>query len=205
MPKEKTSTKWIETGYELFAREGPEGILIEKIARSLGLNKSSFYHFFGTLEIFYEQLMQYHYNKIDLALKEGQLALGLDPDYLNNVVKHKVSFMVQVQLTRHKNIPLFSKAYLHVNQKIDQSVILLWNKYLGVFDNDNLSLLCLGFVRDAFYARVSFENFDYYFLHGLATEAKRVVDEITQGRISLKKFESNGLSKRPRLESSESD
>jgi AcrR family transcriptional regulator len=184
----KNSAKWIETGYNLLADPGPEGVHIEKIARILRTNKSSFYHFFGTLEIFYDELMQHHYDKVDLVLNDCKHARSLDPEYLEQVVKHKVTIMVQVQLARHKNIPLFSKAYLHVNQKIDRSILHLWNKHLGVLDNDNLSLLCLNFVRDTFYSRVSFENFTYEFLHDIAVEAKKIVDEIRQGKVSLKQF-----------------
>lgn len=33
-----SSQKWIEAGYELFATEGKEGVLIEKLARKLGRN-----------------------------------------------------------------------------------------------------------------------------------------------------------------------
>jgi AcrR family transcriptional regulator len=178
-----------------------EGIHIEKIARAIGLNKSSFYHFFGTLEVFHEQLILHHYDMIDMAMKDGEGAQTLDPDYLTRMLNHKVAFMVQVQLTRHKSNPLFSKAYLHVNRKIDKSVILLWNKYLGVFDNDSLSLLCLSFVRDTFYSRVSLENFDYNFLHDLAIEAKKVVDNLKEGKISLNKIDPHVDSKRSRLES----
>src|SRR5688572_24786943 len=152
----KNSAKWIETGYNLLAVNGPEGVHIEKMARILRANKSSFYHFFGTLEIFLDELMLHHYDKVDLVLNDCKNARSLDPEYLEQVVKHKVTFMVQVQLARHKNIPLFSKACLHVNQKMDRSILQLWNKHLGVFDNDNLSLLCLNFVRDTFYSRVSF-------------------------------------------------
>jgi AcrR family transcriptional regulator len=189
MARENSATKWLETGYTIFAREGPDGIQIEKIARLLALNKSSFYHYFGTFEIFYELLVQHHYNRIDMAMKDAQVATCLDPDYLEIVVKHKVTFMFQMQLTRYKSNALFSKACSRVNQKMDESVILLWNKHLGVIDNDDLSLLFLGFVRDSFYARVSFENFNYYFLHDLVSGARRIVEEIRQRRISLRKFE----------------
>lgn len=189
MAKENTAAKWIETSYTLFAHDGPEGIHIEKIARILGLNKSGFYHYFGTLEIFYEFLIQHHFRKVDAAIKDAQEAQRLDPDYLDKIVKHKVTFMVQMQLTRHQNNVLFSKACLKVNQKIDQSIIQLWNEHLGLNDNDDLSLLFLGFVRDSFYARVSFENFNYNFLHTLASEAKRIIEEIQQEKISLRRFE----------------
>ena len=189
MAKENSATKWLETGYTLFAREGPDGVQIEKIARLLALNKSSFYHYFGTLEIFNGLLIQHHYNKIDVAIEDAQEAESLDPDYLDTIVKHKVTFMFQMQLTRHTSNALFSKACLKVNQKIDQSVILLWNKHLGLTNNDDVSLLYLGFVRDTFYARISFENFNYHFLHEIASGAKRIVQEIQEGKISLNKFE----------------
>jgi AcrR family transcriptional regulator len=191
----KNSAKWIETGYNLLAINGPEGVHIETIARILAANKSSFYHFFGTLEIFYDELMLHHYNKIDLALNDCKIARSLDPEYLEQVLKHRDAFMVQVQLSRHKNIPLFSKAFLLVNQKIDQSVLPVWNKHLGVFDNDNLSLLCLSFVRDTFYSRISFETFTYEFLHDIAVEAKKIVEEIREGKISLRKFDPQDVSK----------
>lgn len=183
----KSSAKWVETGYNLLAMNGPEGVHIEAIARILDANKSSFYHFFGTMEIFYDELMLHHYDMIDIALTDCQNAQCLDPDYLIYVVKHKIAFMVQVQLSRHKRIPSFSKAYLIVNQKIDESVLLLWNKYLGLLDNDNVALLYLSFVRDTVYSRVSFDTFTYNFLHEIAIGAKQIVEEIRQGKISLKK------------------
>jgi len=189
MAKENTATKWLEAGYNVFAREGPEGIQVERIARILALNKSGFYHYFGTLEIFYELFVQYHYNRVDAAINDAQNARSLDPDYLNIIVKHKITFLVQMQLIRYKSNELFSKAYLQVNQKIDQSVIQLWSKHLGLIDNDDLSLLFLGFVRDSFYARVTFENFNYYFLHTLASEAKKITEELQHKKISLRRFE----------------
>jgi AcrR family transcriptional regulator len=188
MAKENSTTKWLETGYMLFACEGPDGIQIERIARILGLNKSSFYHYFGTLEVFYEMMIQYHYAMTDIALKEAQEAETLDPAYLDIIVKHKIPFMFQMQLNRHKKIALFAKACSKVNQKIDQSLILLWKKHLN-HTNEDLSLLCLSFIRDTFYARISFENFNYHLLHELACGAKRIVEKIQEGKICINKFE----------------
>jgi len=44
MYKQNSKEKWIEAGYELFAREGLKEVRIERLARDLDLNKSSFYH-----------------------------------------------------------------------------------------------------------------------------------------------------------------
>ena len=179
MSKEPTSPKWLETAYQLFAHEGPGGIHIERIARLLNLNKSSFYHHFGTLEVFYDALVQYHYQRIDHAMKDLQTSQNLDPDYIEQALKHKVTFMCQAQLVRNKNNPLFAIAVIKVNQKIDQSVIHLWQKHLQI-SNTDLALKYLSFIRDTFYARVSFDNFNYSFLQGLIKDSKYIVDEISR-------------------------
>jgi AcrR family transcriptional regulator len=44
---------WIKAGYKLLGTEGMDGIKVERLARILDLNKSGFYHYFGTME-FYE-------------------------------------------------------------------------------------------------------------------------------------------------------
>ena len=52
MEKHKNSSVWTEEGYRLFAKEGLDGIQVERLARILSLNKSGFYHYFGDLEGF---------------------------------------------------------------------------------------------------------------------------------------------------------
>ena len=110
-------------------------------------------------------------------MKDVESSQNLDPDYLNHVIKHKLTFLSQVQFVRHKSNPLFALTVLKVNQRIDQSAIKLWKKHLRI-GNDNLALKCLSFVRDTFYARVSPDNFNYAFLQELLKDSKYIVDEI---------------------------
>ena len=51
---------WIQEGYFVFGRKGPNGINIELLAKKLKKSKSSFYHYFGDLETFQEALLDYH-------------------------------------------------------------------------------------------------------------------------------------------------
>jgi AcrR family transcriptional regulator len=64
MKNTKNLSTWLDTGYELFAREGLEGIQIERLARIVGLNKSGFYHYFGNLEIYRHELVKSHVQKV---------------------------------------------------------------------------------------------------------------------------------------------
>jgi len=73
---------WIETAYDVFAQEGPNGLKIESIARTIGKSKSSFYHHFADLELFTDVLLGYHlYRAKNIALRM-QRCDRMDPDML---------------------------------------------------------------------------------------------------------------------------
>ena len=110
MEKAKTSLLWAAAGYELFAKEGLEGIQVERLARILQLNKSGFYHYFADLEGFCQELIQLHRRKMDLLLSEVREIKKLDPDYLLLLVKYTSTVMFQVQITRNKDQYSFYKA-----------------------------------------------------------------------------------------------
>lgn len=60
MPKIVATKKdWIKLGYKLFSRNGVSGIVIEKMALKLKVNKSSFYWHFKTRKEFINELVQY--------------------------------------------------------------------------------------------------------------------------------------------------
>jgi len=48
---------WIENGYKAFAYEGPTSFKVERLAKATNKNKSSFYHFFGDMEVFTNKLL----------------------------------------------------------------------------------------------------------------------------------------------------
>lgn len=50
---------WIKLGYQLFADRGLAGIVIEKMAATLKVNKSSFYWHFSTKKEFVEQIVSF--------------------------------------------------------------------------------------------------------------------------------------------------
>jgi AcrR family transcriptional regulator len=54
---------WIKLGYKLFAEQGVSGINVEKMAKMLKVNKSSFYWHFKTKKDFIEELVMFWVNK----------------------------------------------------------------------------------------------------------------------------------------------
>ena len=50
---------WIKLGYQLFSEKGISGIVIEKMAKKLSCNKSSFYWHFTSKTIFLDEIVRY--------------------------------------------------------------------------------------------------------------------------------------------------
>jgi len=175
---------WLEEGYNLFAAEGVSGIQIERLARILQLNKSGFYHYFGDMEGYWTELLHLHDKRAIDFMDELREIATIEPDYFELVVRYKVPVMFQMQLRRSQDkYALFHKAAGRLDQKSSEILNPLWSRYLGVEDNPDLALRYFEIVRDMFYARITFKEFDYSFLKRLVTEAKVVMQQIADSNL----------------------
>ena len=182
MEKAKNSSIWTEAGYDLFAKEGIEGIQVERLARILNLNKSGFYHYFGDLDGYCEELIKLHRRKADLYLADLSKVKSIDPDYLMMLVRHKIPCLFHLHLIRSKNNPLFYKTAEQIDQQEDVVVGELWSEYLGIQDHPTLAIRYFNIVRDMLYTRVNIKNFEYPFLQKLIAEAKAVMQQMTDSK-----------------------
>jgi AcrR family transcriptional regulator len=178
MSKSSTLNKWLETGYDLFAQEGPEGLQIERLARILALNKSGFYHYFGDIENFSKQLIKHHYTLFDQFLKDVEGCNNVDPEYAMILLKHKATVMAQMHLVRNKSNPIFYGMHKDLDDKVNRAVIRIWADHLEIHNNPDLIYQYHSMIRDMFYSRITWEKFNYEFLHELAEETKQIVRQI---------------------------
>jgi AcrR family transcriptional regulator len=178
LPRSETSQIWIDAGYELFAYEGPDGILIEKLARQLGMNKSGFYHHFGDRDLFFDELIKHHYKVIEKFCMEAAQLQHFDPDYLNLLVKYKTSAFVQMQLRRHMNIPFFKEAFDKVRSETEKKIVPLWAAYVKMTDNPELASELWNIIRDVFFMRLTTKDVSMEFLQELVKEFKLVVESV---------------------------
>ena len=180
MSKSNNASAWTEAGYLLFAEQGIDGIHVEKLARIVQRNKSGFYHYFGDLEVYYAELLRLHEQKSAQFLAEISQVKNIDPEYLQIVVKYKVSTMFQVHLLRCKHLPAFYNVAEEIDEKESVIVGELWSDYLGFCDNPELAIRYFIIVRDMFYTRASQQNLTYEFVRDLAIEAREVMRQITE-------------------------
>jgi AcrR family transcriptional regulator len=180
MEKHKNSSVWTEEGYRLFATEGLDGIQVERLARILRLNKSGFYHYFGDLDNFCAELVSLHKKKVGDFLHEVAVIKKLDPDYLHLLIKYAVTVMFQVHLTQHQPNHFFYKASEWIDQRVNIAVRKLWSDFMDASGDSDLGMRYYAIVRDMFYTRISFQNLNYTFLHNLVTDAKAIMNEISE-------------------------
>ena len=99
----KIKIPWLEVGYTIFSIEGPKGLKIEVLAREVGKSKSSFYHCFADLELFTEELLEFHEVKSHEIFKKIQHCENFVPDVFEVLFESKVDafFSRQLRINRH--------------------------------------------------------------------------------------------------------
>jgi len=169
---------WIKAGYKLLGTEGMDGIKVERFSKILDLNKSGFYHYFGTMELYVKRLLHYHVGLATTIASEVAKCQKIDPDLLLLIVKHKEFFLVESQL-------LVKSRPAHPDEDVDEAgrivndeLLLLWKKITDVPEDSSAALGFLNIMRHFFYARMDPRHVNYEFLHGLAAETQNVLDKI---------------------------
>jgi len=178
--EKKTSARerWINIGYELFSEDGPEGIQIERLARILELNKSGFYHYFGTLDEFIIILMEHHLKTVKWFCNEISKLSNITPDYINLLMENKMMVMFHVQLSRNGQKKLFNQTFENGNQLIDRQIAPLWSEYLGLESDRGFSIQTYRHIRDIFNSRVNYKNFTHEFIIEVAEEFRSMLKKV---------------------------
>lgn len=100
-------------------------------------------------------------------------------------MKHSVTVMFQVELTRQKDSSSFYEASEIVDQRVNLAVQTLWCEYMDDPGHSDLSMRYYYIVRDMFYARISFRKLNYDFLRNMVSQARLLFTELRQREPSL--------------------
>ncbi|HWA33321.1 MAG TPA: TetR/AcrR family transcriptional regulator [Cyclobacteriaceae bacterium] len=169
------SERWVEAGYNLFVKEGPDGLQVERLARILRLNKSGFYHYFGDMENYTARMIKYHYRAFDQFMDDVAKCNNVDPEYIHVIYKHKVMAMGQMQLARNKDNPMFLGAHKEGDERVVAQTRGIWAEYLNLNDKLELAGQFHALLRDIFYTRITWETFTIEYLRTLAEEVRDIV------------------------------
>ncbi len=177
--------KWIEVGYELFAKEGTDSIHVERLARMLDRNKSAFYHYFKNPENFASELFNYHKAEANKMVTDIQRCKTLDPDFLTVVIKHKLYVLMQFRLASMNHDPWLRKITNGISQLVDQAAFPLWRTYFNLPREVTLVSRHLNLCRNGFLAHAKIEMLTYEYLHTFILATREMMEEVFEYQLLL--------------------
>lgn len=165
---------WIKEGYFTFAKEGPIGLKVERLARAVAKNKSSFYHYFADLEIFKEYLLNYHLKRArEVAIIESQ-SKDIN-ELIEVIVAHKEDLLFNRQLRVYRENPAFMKCLEETNEIFGQAIMGVWAQGLGLEYNSYLAALVLKLSIENFYLQITEETLNVPWLQNYFQEIREMV------------------------------
>jgi AcrR family transcriptional regulator len=178
MPKPATYRVWIENGYALFAKDGLDGIQIERLAKIVSLNKSGFYHYFGDRDSFLEELMRHHLQIARELAEEFKKMEKIDPDFFHLLLKYSTPTMANMQLVRYRQHPLLIKSFSQVNDLLETALAPKWAEFIGLPDHPELARKYFEQARDMFYSRITPDKMNMEYLKSLIYEVRSLVQQL---------------------------
>lgn len=176
--KNNIKTPWVLAGYEIFSKEGPQGLKVEVISRKVNKSKSSFYHHFADIEVFTEILLQHHLERAKYIVKKESLCQNIVPELLLVLLDFKQDLFFSRQLRIHRNIPAFQECFERVNKEIGEAFLKIWAKELQLENQKQASLSVLEMVFDNFYLQITEETLNYEWLLGYINQIRSMVLKI---------------------------
>lgn len=166
---------WIKSGYELFALYGVNGIVVEKIAKKVGVSKSSFYHHFVDTDLYIQNLLEYHISQSHVIAHKEKTAEKIDPDLIDILVDHKIDLLFNRQLRVNKSNRIYADILLKSSYIIGNSFIDLWVKDLGLQLNRRQLEILFELSLDNFYLQITVENIHQEWLSSYFKNLKRII------------------------------
>ena len=156
--------KWIDIGYSLFAKEGPKGLKVDHMAKTLGASRSSFYYHFTDLEIFTSCLLEHHIERAQLMCEAALHCETMNPDLLNAIVEFKEDLLFNRQLRIHRELPDFDQCIEKAHHPIEKAFLKIWAKEMQLQNNLPTAKVLLRLVSDNFYMKISEDNLNFNWL-----------------------------------------
>lgn len=107
---------WVNLGFKLFSEKGISGIVIEKMAQKLKVNKSSFYWHFKTKKEFIQQLIEFWINN------ETEHLIQITNNKNSSLQKFKTFIMLSYKKMPNQDFIFYLKRYAQKERKTKNTI-----------------------------------------------------------------------------------
>jgi AcrR family transcriptional regulator len=170
---------WINLGYKLFAEQGASGIIVEKMAKTLKVNKSSFYWYFKTKKEFIRQLVTLWKNK------ETDRIINLTKDKKAGLEKFKAMIPLIYKKDPFLDFVFYLKRYARKEKEIQ--------KIIDNIEKQRIDYACI-IIQDMGYsereATIKASSLHKHFIgyHELIRYKKQSKDYVKEVELEIKQF-----------------
>jgi AcrR family transcriptional regulator len=153
---ENNQQLWLEKGYEHFALYGPKNLSINKLSKTIGLSRASFYHHFGDLDFFVESLLAMHWDIIEIFNSEGKKKCKqLFPDLYDLIGYYPIPLKFTLQLFHNRSNPRFNFLLIKAYEAIAESFALnLFANHFGLIQSEKKVYQLWLTLGEAWYSRL---------------------------------------------------
>lgn len=152
----KNREKWIETGYELFSASGPQSLNVERLSILVGLNRSSFYHYFGDIDMYERELLDEHVRRFEVLGIRMNKCDSLDPELLHLVKENPMEIKFHRQLIINEATHRYIDCFKRAKASTEQQTFKLWTKYNELGEHPDTEFNLFQTIRD--YSLLHFEQ-----------------------------------------------
>ena len=143
--------KWIDTGYKLFGEIGTQSLNVKKLSSLVGLNRSSFYHYFKDLERFEEALFDRHLERFELLGEIIKDFEDFEQLFNDEVFEHKDALAFQRQLLINQSSARYKDCSERVRQFTEAKTFELWTAVNKSEKTDKEQWDVFRAIRDFYY------------------------------------------------------
>jgi AcrR family transcriptional regulator len=153
---EETRQLWIEKGYEHFALYGPKNLSVNKLSKTTGSSRASFYHHFGDIDVFVDELLAKHWHIVETLKSSGRKECKrLFPDLYNLLEQNPLPLQFSLQLFHNRSKSEFNFVFIKSYEEIATSFALgLFIKHFGLLQSEREVYLLWLTLGEAWYSRL---------------------------------------------------
>ena len=143
--------KWINAGYRLFGNIGPDALNVEKLSIIMGLSRSSFYHYFGDVEIFESELLTLHvknFEHLGFLMKDFE---SFEQLFSERMMREGETLSFQRQLLVNRVTQRYQECSERARDYTEAKTYQLWTKYNDINSDSEEERELFQAIRDFYY------------------------------------------------------
>lgn len=152
---------------------------------AIGSSRASFYHYFGDIDVFIEELLAMHWDIAEYFNKTGKSdCIQLFPDLYDLLAENPVPLQFSMQLFHHRNTPAFNFLFIKTYESSARTFLLrLFAEHYALTQPAGEIFNLWLTVGEAWYSRLSKDDLSSITLQRHAKEIMNTVVKFANSRL----------------------